>query len=68
MSERLAELDELIRKGWGNVPQHKIPADWRERYPNGRRRYPVFLPAWKIRRAEYLKGKSDASSLPEITV
>ena len=25
-----AELDELIAAGWGDVPQTKIPADWRE--------------------------------------
>jgi hypothetical protein len=26
-------LDELINEGWGNVPQERIPSDWRKRKP-----------------------------------
>ena len=26
-------LNELILAGWGDVPQDKVPADWRERRP-----------------------------------
>lgn len=31
-----AELDEMERMGWGNTPQTKIPADWREHRGPGR--------------------------------
>ena len=27
----MRELDELIAAGWGEVPQDRIPADWRTR-------------------------------------
>lgn len=27
----LGELTEMIRGGWGNVPQTEIPADWRDK-------------------------------------
>lgn len=27
----LSELTEMIRRGWGNVPQTEIPADWRDK-------------------------------------
>jgi len=25
------ELDEMIRLGWGDTPQNRLPADWRTR-------------------------------------
>ena len=27
------ELDQLIKAGWGNIPQPLIPRDWRNRKP-----------------------------------
>lgn len=30
----MSHLDQLIAAGWGDVPQNKIPADWRERRPS----------------------------------
>ncbi len=32
--KRLAELDELVRDGWGDVPQTYIPENWRSFPPN----------------------------------
>lgn len=29
-TSRLLELDELIAAGWGNVPQPRIPENWRD--------------------------------------
>jgi hypothetical protein len=31
MPDRLTELEELIRAGWGDVRADRIPADWRDR-------------------------------------
>jgi hypothetical protein len=31
VSDRLTELEELIRAGWGDVRADRIPADWRDR-------------------------------------
>lgn len=31
-----AELDEMIRRGWGDVPQTQIPSNWRESEPHPR--------------------------------
>ncbi len=33
MSTPMHELDALIAGGWGNVPQTRIPPDWRTRKP-----------------------------------
>jgi hypothetical protein len=33
MIERMTELEELIRAGWGDCRQDQIPADWRTRRP-----------------------------------
>lgn len=38
-------LDELIARGWGDVPRERIPANWRERYGPGKR-----PPARKLRK------------------
>jgi hypothetical protein len=29
----MRELDEMIRRGWGDTPQSEIPEDWRTRKP-----------------------------------
>jgi hypothetical protein len=36
----MPELDELIRAGWEDVPQDKIPEDWRNR------RAPAYSARW----------------------
>ena len=59
---RLEELTLMIRRGWGDVPQSRIPDDWRDRWgPDklGRTRkvWTQDVDAWKVRRLEYLLGK-----------
>ena len=35
----MSELDCMVAMGWGNTPQYRLPADWRERPgPDKRRR------------------------------
>ena len=34
----LTELEEMVRRGWGETPQCEIPADWRERFGPDKRR------------------------------
>jgi hypothetical protein len=66
---RLEELTLMIRRGWGDIPQKRIPDDWRETWGPGQhhaetmREYRARMRAgvqlrdtekWKARRAEYL--------------
>jgi len=59
---RLEELTLMIRRGWGDVAQNRIPDDWQERWgPDklGRTRkvWTQDVDAWKVRRLQYLLGK-----------
>lgn len=69
---RLEELTQMIRRGWGDVPQNQIPEDWPKRWGPGnykaecnresRKRIAEGiilrdLDKWKVRREEYLAGK-----------
>lgn len=46
-------LDEMIARGWGDVPRDKIPDNWRDS-PPGTRTYPKGVkrrhPGWKEER------------------
>ena len=70
---RLEELTLMIRRGWGDVPQDRIPEDWREHWGPGqhhaesmrecRERIQTGIRLrdtenWKARRAEYLADKT----------